>query len=188
MIVIMQPLQSVQMPIIKIKHLLCSPLTALPNHYLMLHRHWRIHMLRSQRVNNHFLIVFHRFGTNIYVILLGNWKTIAIKLIYPLLWQQFSILRLFFKTKMMKFLTLNPQMRKMSIHAFRILNDFLRALPHCPIIRWASQMCNDPMLCVCPCSKHSSPWRENNKIFIHQDHECKVGLMTPQELLRHLRS
>jgi hypothetical protein len=31
MIAIMQPLQSVQMPIIKIKNLLCSPLTTLPN-------------------------------------------------------------------------------------------------------------------------------------------------------------
>ncbi len=83
-IVIMQPLQSVQMSIIKIKHLLCSPLTALPNHYLMLHRHWRIHMLRNQRANNIFLIVLHRFGTNIYVLLLGNWKTIAMKISYPL--------------------------------------------------------------------------------------------------------
>jgi hypothetical protein len=32
MIVIIQPLQAVQMPIIKIKHVLHSPLTALPNH------------------------------------------------------------------------------------------------------------------------------------------------------------
>jgi hypothetical protein len=47
-------------------------------------------------------------------------------------------------------------------------------------------MSNDPRLCVCPCSKHSSPWRENNNIFIHPDHECKGGLMTPQELLKHL--
>jgi hypothetical protein len=64
-----------------------------------------------------------------------------------------------------------------------ISKDFLRALPHCPIIHWASQMCNDPTLCVFPCSKHSSPWRENSNIFIHPDHECKVGLMTPQDLL-----
>jgi hypothetical protein len=41
-----------------------------------------------------------------------------------------------------------------------ILNNFLRALLHCPIIHWASQMCNDPRLCFCPYSKHSSPWRE----------------------------
>jgi hypothetical protein len=26
-----------------------------------------------------------------------------------------------------------------------ILKDFLRALPHCPIIHWASQMCNNPL-------------------------------------------
>jgi hypothetical protein len=26
------------------------------------------------------------------------------------------------------------------------------------------------------------------KIFIHDDHECKIGVMTPQELLQHLRS
>jgi hypothetical protein len=69
-----------------------------------------------------------------------------------------------------------------------ILKDFLRVLPHCPIIYWASQMFNKPKLCFCPCSKHSSPWRENNKIFIHDDHECKVGLMTPQELVKHLKN
>ncbi len=38
-----------------------------------------------------------------------------------------------------------------------ILKDFLRALPHCPIIHWACQMCNDPKLCFCPCSIHSKP-------------------------------
>jgi hypothetical protein len=37
---------------------------------------------------------------------------------------------------------------------------FLRALPHCPIIHWASQMCNSPKLCFCPCSIHSRPLRE----------------------------
>ncbi len=91
--VFMQPLQSAQMPIIKIKHPLCSPSTALPNHCLMLHRHWRIHILRNQRANNHFLIVLHRFGTNIYVFMLGNWKGIVMKLIILLLLQQFNILR-----------------------------------------------------------------------------------------------
>ncbi len=69
-----------------------------------------------------------------------------------------------------------------------ILKDFLRAFPHCPIVHWASRMCNDPRLCFCPCSKHSGPWRDNNTIFIHHDHECMVGLMTPQKLLQHLRS
>ena len=43
-------------------------------------------------------------------------------------------------------------------------------------------------LCFCPCSKHSGPWRDNNNIIIHHDHGCMVGLMTPQELLQHLRS
>ncbi len=79
------------------KHLLCSPLNALPNPYLMLHRHWRIHILRNQRANNHFLFVLHRFGTNIYVSMLGNWKGIVMKLIIPLLWQQFYILRKFMR-------------------------------------------------------------------------------------------
>ncbi len=49
-------------------------------------------------------------------------------------------------------------------------------------------MSNDPRHCFCPCSKHSSPWRDNNYIFIHHDHGCMMGLMTPQELLQHLRS
>jgi hypothetical protein len=41
-----------------------------------------------------------------------------------------------------------------------ILKGFLRALPLCPIIYWASQMCSNPKLCFCPCSSHSRPWRE----------------------------
>jgi hypothetical protein len=48
MIVFMQPLQSVLMPIIKINHLLCLPLTMLPNQYLMLHRHWRINNFEGE--------------------------------------------------------------------------------------------------------------------------------------------
>ncbi len=68
-----------------------------------------------------FFIVLYRFGTNIYIFLLGNWKTIAMKPIYLLLWQQFNIMRLFYKIKMMKSLTMNPQMMKMSIHAFNSL-------------------------------------------------------------------
>ncbi len=35
-----------------------------------------------------------------------------------------------------------------------ISKDFLRVLPYCPIIHWASQMCNDPKLCFYPCSFH----------------------------------
>ncbi len=69
-----------------------------------------------------------------------------------------------------------------------ISKDFLRALSHCPIIHWASQMCNSLKLCFCPCSSHSRPWRGKNKIFIHDDHECKIGAMTSLELLRHLRN
>ncbi len=42
--------------------------------------------------------------------------------------------------------------------ALIISKDFLRLLPHCPIIHWAFQMCNDPKLCFCPCSIHSKPW------------------------------
>jgi hypothetical protein len=57
--------------------------------------------------------------------LLGDWKIIAMKLIYLLLWQQFNILKLFliqiFRTKMIKSLTIHPQMMMMSNHAFRTL-------------------------------------------------------------------
>jgi hypothetical protein len=59
----------------------------------MLHRHLRFHILRKQRANNHFLIVLHRFSTNIYVFMLGNWKGIVMTLITMLLCQQFNILR-----------------------------------------------------------------------------------------------
>jgi hypothetical protein len=67
-----------------------------------------------------------------------------------------------------------------------ISKDFLRALPHCRIIHWASQMKNNPKLCFCPCSNSSQPWRENSNILIDDDHGCKATAMTPQELLRHL--
>ncbi len=40
-----------------------------------------------------------------------------------------------------------------------ISKDFLRALPFCPIIHWASQMKNNPKLCFCLCSISSQPWR-----------------------------
>ncbi len=46
-----------------------------------------------------------------------------------------------------------------------ILKDFLRAIPHCPIIHWMSQMCNDLKLCFCPCANYSQPWR---KIIMYQ--------------------
>jgi hypothetical protein len=41
-----------------------------------------------------------------------------------------------------------------------ISKDFLRALPHYPIIHWASQMKNNHKLCFCPCSNSSQPWRK----------------------------
>jgi hypothetical protein len=66
------------------------------------------------------------------------------------------------------------------------LKRFLRALPHCSIIHWVSQMCNNPQLCFCPCSSHSRPWREKKNIFIDGDHGYKATAMTPQELLKHL--
>ncbi len=77
-------LQSVQIPIIKYKEFLFSLLTALPNQYLMLHRHWRINNLRIQRAKNYFCNVLHPFGTETYVFLLNVSKNIAMKPIYPL--------------------------------------------------------------------------------------------------------
>jgi hypothetical protein len=44
-----------------------------------------------------------------------------------------------------------------------ISKDFLRALSHCPIIHWVSQMCNDPRLCFRLCSIHSKPWRKKER-------------------------
>ncbi len=71
-----------------------------------------------------FVIVLHRFGTEIYIFLQGNWKSIAIKPIYPLQRQQFNILRLFliqiFRTKMIILLTLKAKMM-IVIHYFRTL-------------------------------------------------------------------
>ncbi len=81
MIANMQPLQSVQMPIIKYQEFLCSLLTALPNHYLLLHR---LNTVRNQRAKNYFLIVLHRFGTGTYAFLQGDWMGIAMKPIYLL--------------------------------------------------------------------------------------------------------
>jgi hypothetical protein len=69
-----------------------------------------------------------------------------------------------------------------------ISKDFLRELPFCPIIHWASQMKDDHRLCFCPCSISSQPWREKKNIFIHDDHGCKATAMTPQELLRHFKN
>jgi hypothetical protein len=69
-----------------------------------------------------------------------------------------------------------------------ISKDFLRVLPHYPIIHWASQMKNNPKLCFCPCSNSSQPWRGKKYIFFYDDHGCKATAMTPQELLRQLKN
>ncbi len=68
-----------------------------------------------------------------------------------------------------------------------ILKHFLRVLPHCPIIHWASQMKNNPKLFF-SCSISSQPWREKHNIFIDDDHGCKATAMTCQELLKHLKN
>ncbi len=64
----------------------------------------------------------------------------------------------------------------------------LRALPHCPIIHWASQMKTKPKLCFCLCLNSSQPWREKSNTLIDDDLGCKATAMTPQELLRHLKN
>jgi hypothetical protein len=74
-----------------------------------------------QRANSNILIVLHRFGKEKYIFQLGNWKTVVVELTYLLFWQQFNILILFFKAKMMKSLTMKAKMRKMTIHTFRTL-------------------------------------------------------------------
>ncbi len=68
--------------------------------------------MKIERAKNYFFNVLHPFGTETYVFLLGNWKNIAMKPIYLLLRQQFDILRLFFKAKMMKSLTMKAKMRR----------------------------------------------------------------------------
>jgi hypothetical protein len=48
-------------------------------------------------------------------------------------------------------------------------------------------MCNNTKLCffhVQVIPDHGG----KNKIYIYDDHECKIGAMTSQELLRHLRN
>jgi hypothetical protein len=151
--------------------------------------------LRIQRAKNYFLIVLHRSGTETYVFFARQLEEYsneahvsavkaAIQYSETLLQSQddegsdyegndeendYSYLQ-------------NPTKTPI------ILKDFLRVLPLCPIIHWVSQMCNNPKLCFCPCSSHSRLWRGKNKIFIHDDHECKIGAMTCQDLLKHLKN
>ncbi len=99
-ILIMQPLQSVQMPIMKNKEFLCSMLTALLNQYLMLHRDWRIKNLKIQINKSYYFNILHLFGTETYVFLLCKRKSMVIKPIFPLFLQQFDYLRLLFKIKL----------------------------------------------------------------------------------------
>jgi hypothetical protein len=196
MIIIMPPLQSVQMPIIK-KKKFCSPLTALPKHYLMLHRHWRINILRRQKANNHILIVLHGIGTNIHLFAwqLEEYSNEAhlsavmaaiqySKTLTDTNHQNQDEFPPDFEGKDDDAYSLLQNLTKAPI----ILNDFLRALPHCPIIHWASQMCNNPKLCFYPFSIYSRPWRKKYKIFINDDHKCNFTAMTPQELLKQLKN
>jgi hypothetical protein len=70
--------------------------------------------------------------------------------------------------------------------ALIILKDFLRALPHCPIIHQASQTWNDPKLSFVHVQfipNHGG----KNEVSIHDDHGCRGTAMTPQELLKHLK-
>ncbi len=120
MIVFIQPLQSAQMPIIKIKHFLCLPLTALPNHYLMLHRHWRIHILRYQRANTLFDCITQVWYEHI-CLFARELEEYSNEAHLSAVMAAIQYLRLFFKTNMMKSLTMNPQMMMISIHAFRTL-------------------------------------------------------------------
>jgi hypothetical protein len=166
MISIMQPLQSVQMPIIKYKEFLCSLLTALPNQYLMLHRHWRINNLRIERAKNYFFNVLHTFSTETYVFLLGNQKSInkahlsavmaAILYSENLLQSQDEESPDYEPSDEEDVYSHLQNPTKTPI----ISKDFLKVLPLCPIIHWASQMKNNPKLCFCPCSNSSQPWRK----------------------------
>jgi hypothetical protein len=148
MISIMQPLQSVQMPIIKYKDFLCSLLNALPNQYLMLNRHWKINNLRIQRAKNYFFNILHPFGTETYMFLLEDWKSIAMKPIDSLAIQ-------YSETLLQNQDDFSPDFEpsdEEDEHSCLqnptktpiILKYFLRALPFCPIIHWASQMKNNP--------------------------------------------
>ncbi len=195
MINLMQPMQSIQMPIINIQKPLCSKLTALPNHYLMLHRHWRINIVWSQRANNNILTVIHRHReTHLFARQLeeysneDHFSTVMAAIQYSEtlpdtnLQNQDDFSPDFKAQKNDSYLAVqNPTKAPI------ISKDFLRALPHCPIIHWVSRMCNDPRLCFCPCSIHTKPWMEKHEISIHDDHGCRRTAMILQELLKHLK-
>ncbi len=140
MISIMQPLQSVQMPIIKYKEFLCSLLTTLPNLNLMLHRHWRINILRIQRAKNYFCNVLHTFGTEtcVFARQLEEYSNeahlsavkAAIKYSESLLQSQDEFSPDFEASNDDDELSRLQNPAKTPT----ISKDFLRVLPHCPII------------------------------------------------------
>jgi hypothetical protein len=56
-----------------------------------------------------------------------------------------------------------PNHTKAPIIPTDFIRAFHRALPRCPIIHCASQMCNNHKLCFYPCSIHSKPRRKKNR-------------------------
>ncbi len=191
MISIMQPLQSVQMPIIKYKEFFCSLLITLPNQYLCAQtlQDQQFEDGESQELFLQCLTpIWHR-DIRVFARQLEEYSNeahlsavkAAIQYSETLFQSQddegpdykgkdeeddYSCLQ-------------NPTKTPI------VSKDFLRALPHCPIIHWASQMRNTPKLYFCPCSISSQPRRGKNNIFNDDDHGCKATAMTPQELLKY---
>jgi hypothetical protein len=125
-------------------------LTALLNQYLMLHRHWRINNLRIQRAKNYFCNVLHPFGTETHVFARqfevysneAHLSTVKVAIQYSetlLQNQDDEVPDYEGKDEEDDFSCLqNPTKTPI------ILKDFLRALPHCPVIHWASHIKNNP--------------------------------------------
>ncbi len=96
---------------------------------------------------------------------------------------------------MMKALTMNPQIRKMSIHIFRTLQrpsssqkisfeHFLSVQLSTGRLKCATIL-NFVFVHV---QFHPNHGGKKNYIFIDDDHGCKATTMTPQELLKHLKN
>jgi hypothetical protein len=154
------------------KDLLYSLLTALPNQYLMLPFYWRIKSLRINRNKSNFFNVLHPFGTETYMFFkmqkedYSNTAHLsavlaAVQYSETLVQNQDDFSSDFEASDEDDEYSLLQNPTKAPI----ILKDFLRALPHCPIIHWASQMKNNPRLCFCPCSILSHPWREKEYLY-----------------------
>jgi hypothetical protein len=162
MIVIMQPLESVQMPIIKIKGLVLFTIDCIAEPLLndaptLEDQH--VEELEIQQQFLDCLTPFWHRDTRLYARRLGeysdeaNLSAVKAEIEYSdtLLQNQddegpdyepsdddeYSCLQ-------------NPTKAPI------ILKDFLTKFPCCPIIHWASQTCNDPKLCFCPFSIHFS--------------------------------